>query len=200
MQEPYFSSGNDNRVVSWLARWGVWAAFAWGLAEATLFFIIPDVIVGAVSLFQPRRAAAAVGAAIGGAMVGGVVLVLVAQSLGPSLIEVIEDVPGIPREMVTAAQVDLDAHGGAALLLAPLSGTPYKIYAAEWGVRGWGLPALLAWTIPARALRLVPVAVLAAGVGLVLRRNLVRRPWLWLGLYGLIWTGVYVLYFRVNGF
>ncbi|MGQ0847561.1 MAG: hypothetical protein ACT4OP_00310, partial [Actinomycetota bacterium] len=87
-----------------------------------------------------------------------------------------------------------------ALVLAPLSGTPYKIYAAEWAIRGWGLPALLAWTVPARALRIVPVALFAAGMGAILRRWLMKRPGLWLGGYGLLWITFYIFYFRANGF
>ncbi|MDP3984037.1 MAG: hypothetical protein Q8Q52_03405, partial [Acidimicrobiia bacterium] len=176
------------------------ASFLWGVAEATLFFIVPDVIVGVLALFRPRRAMAAAGAAIAGALVGGVLLYLVATWLGPELRDVIEAVPGIPLEMVTHAQGELVADGGAALVLAPLSGVPYKIYAAEWSIRGWGLPALLAWTVPARALRIVPVALLAAGLGSIVRRWLMKQPGLWLGGYGLIWIIFYIFYFRANGF
>lgn len=86
------------------------------------------------------------------------------------------------------------------MVLAPFSAIPYKIYAAEWGLRGWGLLALLAWTVPARAVRILPVALVAAGSGLVLRRWVRRRPVVWLALYGLVWVAVYVLYFRANGF
>jgi hypothetical protein len=87
-----------------------------------------------------------------------------------------------------------------ALVLAPFSGTPYKIYAAEWAIRGWGLPALLAWTVPARAIRIVPIALIAAVVGMLGRKWVMQRSGLWLVGYGLIWTVFYIFYFRANGF
>lgn len=200
MPEPRFSSDGSDRLGSWLQLWGLWAAFIWGVAEATLFFIVPDVIVGALAILRPRRAIAAAGAAIAGSLVGGVILYLVATWVGSDLRDVIEAVPGIPPEMVTQAQSDLTSHGGAALVLAPLSGIPYKIYAAEWAIRGWGLPALLAWTIPARALRIVPIALVAAALGAMARTWIMKRPGLLLGGYGLIWIVVYIFYFRANGF
>lgn len=199
MPEPHSSFVGSNPVELWLRRWGLWLAFIWGVAEATFFFIVPDVAVGASALFRPRRAMAAAGAAIAGALVGGLILYGVAAALGFELRDTIERVPGIPPEMVACAQSELAEHGGAALVLAPFSGTPYKIYAAEWAMRGWGLPALLAWTVPARAIRIVPVAVVTALVGMWGRKWLMRRSGLWLVGYGLIWTVFYIFYFRANG-
>lgn len=200
MREPRSSSGVSGRTVEWLDRWGTWSSFVWGVAEATLFFIVPDVIVGAVAVFRPRRALASVVAAIAGALVGGLILYVAARGGGAGVRSIIEAVPGIRPETVARVQAELDGHGGTALVLAPFSGIPYKIYAVEWSLRGWGLPALLAWTVPARAVRIVPVALLAGGAGFVLRRWLERRPDVWLRLYGLGWVAVYVVYFRANGF
>jgi membrane protein YqaA with SNARE-associated domain len=199
MPEPPFSYGASNLVV-WLRRLGLWLAFIWGVAEATLFFIVPDVVVGAVATFRPRRAMAAAGAAIAGALVGGMILYGLAAGLGSDLRDVVEGVPGIPPEMVARSQDELLEHGGLALVLAPFSGTPYKIYAAEWAIRGWGLPALLAWTVPARAIRIVPIALIAAVVGMLGRKWVMQRSGLWLVGYGLIWTVFYIFYFRANGF
>jgi membrane protein DedA with SNARE-associated domain len=200
MRAPRSSSGVSGRIGEWLDHWGVWASFGWGVAEATLFFIVPDVIVGAVGLFRRRRALASVAAAIAGAVVGGFILYVAARGAGEGLRSVIEQVPGVRAETMARVRGDLEAHGGTALVLGPFSGIPYKIYAGEWGLRGWGLPALLAWTVPARAIRILPVALLAAGAGFVLRRWLYRWPEVWLGLYALSWVAVYVLYFRANGF
>jgi hypothetical protein len=33
--------------------WILWAGFIWGFAEATLFFIVPDVLLTFVVLFSP---------------------------------------------------------------------------------------------------------------------------------------------------
>jgi membrane protein YqaA with SNARE-associated domain len=49
-------------------------AFIWGLAEATLFFIVPDVYLGFVALFDWRRALRALAAPIAGAVLGGALM------------------------------------------------------------------------------------------------------------------------------
>src|SRR6185295_6371406 len=54
-------------------RWS-FAAFVWGLAEATLFFVVPDVFLTVVALARPSRLVrcclwAAAGASLGGAIV-----------------------------------------------------------------------------------------------------------------------------------
>lgn len=185
---------------AWLDRFGVVASFVWGVAEATLFFFVPDVMVGAVALFRPRKALWAALAAIGGALVGGTLMYLVGRTMGPDLLRLVEGVPGIPPEMVSRVHADLLQHGGLAMSFAPLQGIPYKLYVTQWSVFEWGLPAMLGWTIPARAIRIVPYALLVAGLGVFLRNQVRARPRLWLTLYLAIWTGIYVGYFWINGF
>jgi len=63
-----------DRLDAWFERWTVAVAFAWGLAEALAFFIVPDVFVGAAALGRLRRGLVAVAAATAGALAGGVVL------------------------------------------------------------------------------------------------------------------------------
>src|SRR5687768_13543988 len=62
-------------------RWSVpfvdvWlvAAMAWGFAEATLFFLVPDLVVGWIALRSPRRVLAPSVAASAGAVVGGLLV------------------------------------------------------------------------------------------------------------------------------
>src|SRR5579859_7156501 len=35
--------------------WVFWAGCLWGFAEATLFFVVPDVLLTVVALYTPRR-------------------------------------------------------------------------------------------------------------------------------------------------
>jgi hypothetical protein len=51
----------------------VWlvAAAVWGLAEATLFFVVPDVLLTWLAAFRPRVACKAVVACLAGALAGG---------------------------------------------------------------------------------------------------------------------------------
>jgi hypothetical protein len=179
---------------AWLERFGIWISATWGLAEATLFFVVPDVIVGAVGLYRPKKAVAAGVAAVGGALVGGTLVYLVGTGVGDGLRSVMDAVPSIRPEMLLEARQDLLDQGGRAMFLGPSQSIPYKIYATEWSLLGWGLPALLAWTIPDRAVRIVSVGLLMAGVGVIFRRHIQDHPGFWLVLYAGSWTVFYVVY------
>src|SRR5699024_4595805 len=57
------AAGNERRIHAWAA--------AWGLAEGTFFFIVPDVWLSWVALQKPRTARKAALSALAGAMAGG---------------------------------------------------------------------------------------------------------------------------------
>lgn len=179
---------------AWLERFATSSSAAWGFAEATLFFVVPDVFVGAVGLYRPKKAVASGLAAVGGALVGGAAMYLVGRGVGDDLRQVMDAIPSIRPEMLDEARRDLLDRGGLAMLIAPSQGIPYKLYATEWSLLGWGLPALLAWTIPARAIRIVSFGLMMAGVGVVLRRRIENRPGLWLILYAGSWTIFYLVF------
>lgn len=179
---------------AWLGRFGIWISALWGFAEATLFFVVPDVIVGAVGLYRPRKALAAGVAAVGGAIVGGTVVYLVGTGVGDGIRDVMQTVPSIRPGMLMQARQDLLDLGGRAMFLGPSPSIPYKIYATEWSLLGWGLPALLAWTIPDRAVRIVSIGLLMAGVGVIFRRHIQGHPRFWLVLYAGSWTAFYIVY------
>jgi hypothetical protein len=71
---------------------------------------------------------------------------------------------------------------------------PYKVYATELTLAGVSLPVLLLWTIPSRALRLVPVAAAAGAGGRILQGSLRRHFGLWVGAYLLSWVAFYAWY------
>jgi len=57
--------------------------------------------------------------------------------------------------MVERVEEEMREHGPSSMLLGPLRGTPYKIYAWTAGLQEQPLGTVLLWTIPARgALRL----------------------------------------------
>ena len=75
----------------------LWVAAGWGLAEAALFFIVPDVWLGFVSLYAPRRMVVTLLATVAGALVGATLLFLATPVLGPSLGRLLTDLPGSGR-------------------------------------------------------------------------------------------------------
>lgn len=172
-----------------------WIASAWGLAEATLFFFVPDVFLTWVALESPKRAFVACGFSLAGALVGGAAMFAWGSADVESARAALDAVPGIGPDMMAVVRADLEEHGPVALFTGPLRGVPYKIYAAEWGALGGGLAGFLLQSVPARGLRFF----LATAIASLLRRRVLAR--LSLRACRLIhvafWTAFYVWYLYV---
>lgn len=161
MRPARFVMTHRVRNVSGPAPWLAPAAFVWGLAEATLFFIVPDVLLSAAALSRLSRALRACAWATAGALAGGALMYLWGAA-APSLAwEMLDRVPGIGPAMQAGVAEDVSSHGLAALFLGPPSGTPYKLYAVAAGQQGQSLLAFLLVSVPARALRFILIALLA---------------------------------------
>lgn len=162
------------------------AAFLWGLAEATLFFIVPDVLLSAVALNRLRAALIACAWATAGALIGGALLFTWGAHDPASAWAVLDRIPAIDTDMQASVREALDEHGLAALFLGPLTGTPYKLYAVAAGQTGLSLTAFLLVSIPARAVRFVLLCLLVHLIARQLPSN-ARLPVLaacWLAFYG----------------
>ena len=184
------------------ARSGVAAlvALGWGFAEATFFFIVPDVWIGLLTLFGWRAGLRAVCSAVIGALIGGAVMYGVGAQLDRDRsARLLAAVPAISPAMVERVEEVMREHGPASMMLGPVRGTPYKIYARTAGTQGQPLCAVLLWTIPARGTRFVLVAAVAGLYGWLVRRITRRMGWL-LGPYFLVWAMFYARYFRAYGF
>jgi membrane protein YqaA with SNARE-associated domain len=173
-------------------------AAGWGFAEASLFFLVPDVWLSRVALDSPRRALRGCLWALAGALGGGALMWAWGGAAPATAEAALDSVPGISAAMVAGVRAELAGIGWSALFLGPATGTPYKIYAVEAGILGRGLLPLLAVSVPARLLRFVLVTLLAAGLarapGL---RRLPPRAQRW--LHAAAWTAFYVLYLSWKG-
>src|SRR6202011_3255011 len=108
-----------------------------------------------------------------GTRVGAVFLFLAIQFwLGAHASHLLLWVPGIHPASLALATTRVSDHGVGALLPAAFQGIPYKVYATQLTLAGVSLPVLLLWTIPSRALRLVPVAAAAGAGGRILQGSL----------------------------
>lgn len=176
-------------------------AAGWGFAEATAFFIVPDVWLSKVSLRNPRRAMAATWSALGGALAGGMLTHAWAKRTGARRsAELLTRLPAINDAMVIQTEEDLRNRGNLAVLVGPTKGVPYKLYARSTAVQNRSLPAFLGWSVPARMARfvLVPAAShLAHEAG----KKLFPRQIIWLApaVYWAGWTAFYAWYFRTVG-
>jgi membrane protein YqaA with SNARE-associated domain len=175
-------------------------AFGWGFAEATLFFVVPDVWIGLLALFNWRAGLRAAAWAVVGALIGGTLMYGVgAQTERERGAHLLDTVPAVSPAMIGRVEEEVRDRGPASMLLGPLQGTPYKLYAWAAGQQEQPLVTVLLWTIPARAARFVLIAVVAGVYGGMVRRVTSRPGWL-LGPYLLAWFLFYVGYFRAYGF
>lgn len=143
------------------ARWERGLAAIWGAAEASVFFIVPDVWFMILSTRSRGAALRGVVWGLGGALVGGVLMWIWGRAAPGAAYAWLDGVPGVSPRLIAEVGEQMEQHGLIGLFLGPLGGIPYKVYAVEWGARGGSLVALLLVSLPARALRFALSAVAA---------------------------------------
>lgn len=169
-------------------------ALAWGFAEATVFFVVPDVWISRLALSSRRAALRACAAALPGAIAGGLLLYALAPRHAPALLALFDRLPAIGPGLVERVQAQLRDLGGAGLVLGGFSGAPYKLYAVQAPAAGLGWAAFAACSVVARGARFLAVALLAHGAARRLAPRLgaagLRRAWLaaWVAFYAGYWT------------
>jgi membrane protein YqaA with SNARE-associated domain len=172
------------------------AAFIWGVAEATLFFFVPDVLLSYIGLKRGVRPAARVSviAAIG-AVAGGIIMYLWAVQDYVTAHEAVLAVPAISEAMAARAEAAMAENWFLATFLGPLNSTPFKLYAILAPAAGAPLPAFALATIAARLPRFLVVSIGTALIGRALSRWLSERQLLWV-LIG-AWLLFYAVFFAL---
>jgi membrane protein YqaA with SNARE-associated domain len=186
------STGRGGAAIS--KRSGIWA-FAWGLAESTFFFIVPDVYITRVALQDLRRALIACVFATAGALLGGAVLWGLSDiETGPRLLRAFTYLPGINRDLIAHAGSALNDQGIIALFSGMFRGQPYKLFAVHAGVQEISLALFLAFSVFAQLGRFIAAATLAWLCGRVLRG---QPPRVLFQIHALSWLVFYLSYFFV---
>lgn len=172
------------------------AAFAWGVAEATLFFIVPDVLLSAIGLKRGVKAAAraSVLAALGAAA-GGALMYLWSAHDGAAARAAVLAVPAISEAMAANAEAAMAQNWFAATFLGPLSSTPFKLFAVLAPDAGAPLLAFALASVLARLPRFLLVGCGVALIGRALRGRLSERQLMWL-LAG-AWFVFYAAFFAL---
>jgi membrane protein YqaA with SNARE-associated domain len=171
-------------------------AFVWGFAEATLFFIIPDVVIGWAALSNWRRGLEMLAAACAGALVGGLLLYGLAANHPAEVVAAVDAVPFVHGAMIETVARDYQRHGPLAILFGPGNGIPYKVYAAlAPPVVDPASFALL--TIPARLERFLPAWLIFATVGGWFRRRIAEHPRATAVIFIVAWLIGYVVFWSL---
>ena len=167
-------------------------ALAWGFAEATLFFIVPDVWLTWIALHKPRWAWIGCLWALAGALIGGTSMYAWGAADPGTALAVLDRVPAISDATCRRVDEQLCTQGATAMFLGPLTGTPYKVYAVQAGVDHTNLFVFLLVSVPARLVRfalLTGLVILACRIASNMRLS--HRRVLHLAL----WTVFYAWFF-----
>ena len=184
-----------------LERWALWLlgprglalAFLWGLAEGTFFFIIPDVFLSLVAIFDLRSSWKHIVCALLGAALGGAILFHWAERSPAAAHAAVARVPFVRETMFTQVQYGFRKNGLRAMAIGSVSGLPYKLYAVEAPKYCSATTFLLA-SPPARAVRFLLVWFGFGAVAAWLRKSRGMRTATLLKIYAAIWFASYALY------
>jgi hypothetical protein len=98
----------------------LWLGFLWGVAEGTLFFIVPDIILSWASLSSARNGLRTLCAIVAGSLVAGVLMCGWASWQLESSRAVVASVPFVTPSMFERVRADYLKHGAAGMLKGPV--------------------------------------------------------------------------------
>lgn len=164
-------------------------AASWGFAEATLFFIVPDVWLSIVARKDLKKGLIACFYSLAGALLGGAILFWWGLNDVDSASTIIEMIPAINHDMLARVQLDLSEQGLSAVMLGPLSGTPYKVYAINAANTEASIWLFLLISIPARLVRFIIVVACSHYLSQLITNKTKLNPLMiiicfWLLFYG----------------
>jgi membrane protein YqaA with SNARE-associated domain len=177
-----------------LRHWHV-AAFAWGFAEATVFFVVPDVLLSFMAQRRGFRTAAfACVTAAAGAALGGLLVRAIGAAAPAATYALLDAVPAVSPRTIASVRDAFAEHPFASLVAGAFSGVPYKVYAAHAG--GVSAAAFVVMTLVARTARFLAVTAFAAAIDRLLARWLDLR--MRIVLLALAWAAFYAFYWAVT--
>ncbi len=148
------------------SRAGLVAVALWAFAEATVFPVIPDVLLGLLVLAAPRRLPRLFAVLLVAALAGSAVLYAATLVAPDAVTAMLLSLPAIDPAVIAAARSQV-ARGDPASMALFGFGIPLKVDTAAWAM-GPGTPAAFAvGVIVNRVTRILPLAVLLAVAGTV---------------------------------
>lgn len=176
-----------------LGRTGLAIALLWGAAEATLFFVIPDVLMTLVALFSFRDSAKTLAAILAGALLGGSILYFAGERVPDIAQSTVLHVPFVSQGMLAKTRQDLEQSGIWIMVRRPRAGIPYKVYAVQ-ASRYSNWPIFLLVSVLARLERFAPFWIVAGFIGVIFRRPIASHPSRAIAIHGALWIGGYAWY------
>ena len=166
-------------------------AIAWGLIEASVFFIVPDILLTYLALKDPRRATKA----CLWALVGGTAMFSWGNYDLKGAERFLTEIPAIDKQLLQKVEGQIENDGVKAIFYGPIAGRPYKIYAVYAGGKEVDSLTFFLISIPARLLRFILLTWITWWVASKLLAKLQARSRTFI-LSG-IWIAFYGWYFSV---
>lgn len=174
-------------------------AFFWGLAEATVFFIVPDVLLSIISCRSVRASWKAILYTLSGALLGGLIMHGFGNTAPATARNLLIHVPGIHPSLIERVHTQISIHPATAVLAGPLIGVPYKIYAVESGAQQEGLLGFMLVSIPARGFRFALTMLISGGIVRLIAPWTKRSSSIEMMTLSVFWIGFYTFYFTHFG-
>lgn len=174
-------------------------SFAWGFAEGTVFFLVPDIWLSYIVLQNPKQAYINIAYAVCGTILGGLLMYYVGTAYFDEALAAMHFIPAISPELTTQTGQTMQSQSFlAALMSGMFAGVPYKVYALFAGQAGISIILFIAATTIARVARFITVTGGAHLISIPIKRAF--------GVRGAIiahvtlWLIFYAFYFYVMGF
>lgn len=171
-------------------------AVLWGIAESTLFFIVPDVFLSWIALENTKRACMSCLWALTGALLGGSLMYLWGINNPDQALSVLDYIPAISINMIQNVHSDLEKAGIRAVLTGPMYGIPYKIYAVQSANMRISYLLFILISVPARLVRFIIVTLIFGFIS----KNL-PKSWTITAkkiLHIIVWAVFYLIYFALK--
>ncbi len=190
----------DAALVAWTSEPVVLAILLlWGLGEAVVLPIVPDVLLGVMALATPAALGLPLVAAVVGAVIGALVLTDLWRDRPALVARLIALQPGLGPHGMTQAQGRIERDGAVRGFAQVGPGLPLKAYVVALldlrGDPGWR--AISRLTLVNRVTRLVPVVAGFALVG-ILARAAGLSPSAAVPIYVVGWTTFYLAFWWVR--
>ena len=178
----------------WLLLAGVW-----GYSEATLFFIVPDVLLTAMVIRVGYSASlkACLVCSVSAAL-GGLTMYWFGSGDFDSARTMLEKVPAISSDFFNKVEKDATRDWYYAVFVGGISGVPYKIFATIAGQQALHFWPFFWWSVMTRSIRFFLSATISACLLRILKAapNASIRP---MFVWGLMWFLIYLVYFWIHG-
>lgn len=179
-------------MTCWIA-----AAALWGAAEASFFFLVPDILLTAAAVRHGLKAGLllSVCAAVVAALSGAALWEWARHDPVLARAAMLR-VPAVGPDLLARVHGEFDGGWPLHLALGAISGVPYKLYAVEAGARGVPLWLFVPVSFAARLMRFVLTVTAAAAARAGLAR--LGRPYRAMPVWAFAWTLVYAVYFTIR--